>query len=222
MNDFREYSELYHYGILGMKWGIRRYQNEDGSLTPAGRRRYGEDLDIKDTNRTNIAKIRLGEAKRNYDNARYKENPNHIKVAETRHRVRLAEQNLRSAKTIDKGAKLAEKGQTITGNRMKSLVGYGLAAIGSAAMTEFLNHRLSKLAFEGRYRRGHTYAAQHFNDIFSWGLTGLAVAYNIKKEIDNSKLRAYQTSRYNGSSAIKRVGSTEYQDVLKRRKKKSK
>ena len=32
-------NELVHHGILGMKWGVRRYQNKDGSLTPAGKRR---------------------------------------------------------------------------------------------------------------------------------------------------------------------------------------
>ena len=32
--------ELCHHGILGMKWGIRRYQNKDGTLTSAGKRRY--------------------------------------------------------------------------------------------------------------------------------------------------------------------------------------
>lgn len=33
---------LAHHGILGMKWGIRRYQNKDGTLTPEGRKRYGD------------------------------------------------------------------------------------------------------------------------------------------------------------------------------------
>lgn len=36
--------EFYHHGIKGMKWGVRRYQNADGSLTPEGQKRYDRDV----------------------------------------------------------------------------------------------------------------------------------------------------------------------------------
>lgn len=35
-----EYTLIYHSGIKGMKWGVRRFQNEDGSLTDLGKERY--------------------------------------------------------------------------------------------------------------------------------------------------------------------------------------
>lgn len=50
MNNFDELNGknyLEHWGILGMHWGIRRFQNEDGSLTPEGRERYGVGEAIK-------------------------------------------------------------------------------------------------------------------------------------------------------------------------------
>lgn len=37
-------NELVHYGIKGMKWGVRRYRNKDGTLTPAGKKRYDQDV----------------------------------------------------------------------------------------------------------------------------------------------------------------------------------
>lgn len=40
-----ENSELKHWGIKGMKWGIRRYQNKDGSLTRAGKKRQADNLE---------------------------------------------------------------------------------------------------------------------------------------------------------------------------------
>lgn len=47
-------NELQHWGIKGMKWGIRRYQNKDGSLTPEGKKRYD---DATNSSKDDISKM---------------------------------------------------------------------------------------------------------------------------------------------------------------------
>lgn len=54
---------LEHHGILGQKWGVRRYQNEDGSLTPEGRKRYGSSLTKKRERLTDTRDIFRGQEK---------------------------------------------------------------------------------------------------------------------------------------------------------------
>lgn len=70
-----ETNELTHWGIKGMKWGLRRYQNKDGSLTPAGRKRYNKELEkleqkqatLKNKQATKAKLDKLDELKRDID-----------------------------------------------------------------------------------------------------------------------------------------------------------
>lgn len=59
MNMLVSSDELRHYGIKGQRWGVRRFQEEDGSLTPAGKERYDDDKkqiqnDKQDTKKNTI------------------------------------------------------------------------------------------------------------------------------------------------------------------------
>lgn len=57
--------ELYHHGIKGMRWGIRRFQNKNGSLTPAGKKRLSR------KERKNLEKAReAAKAKREHEAAK--------------------------------------------------------------------------------------------------------------------------------------------------------
>ena len=73
--------ELQHWGIKGMKWGVRRYQNKDGSLTPAGKKRY---LDINDSD-SDVTK----KAKEDYNNMSDQEFMRKYQVSKDRYAKRV-------------------------------------------------------------------------------------------------------------------------------------
>ena len=82
-------SELYHHGILGMKWGVRRYQNKDGSLTAAGRKRYAKE---EYKNNKKIAKEKYRAAKESADR-QYESDTVEKRQALDQEKERFAEKN---------------------------------------------------------------------------------------------------------------------------------
>lgn len=84
-----EQYELYHHGIRGMKWGIRRFQKADGSLTSAGKKRY----DVGEaTSKVKEAKTARNEARKKYILS------SGFGVKPAHKNLKTANQNLKSAK----------------------------------------------------------------------------------------------------------------------------
>lgn len=132
-------SSLSHFGIKGQKWGIRRYQNPDGTLTPAGKARYGTDLErmaAKDAQRYSDARAAYGEGagvrrrlldkeltqkKKNkeYEKA-YDDASKHVNVGKS---LKRAEKLHRNSGTFVRGRDLADTGFSHGKNATKALLG---------------------------------------------------------------------------------------------------
>lgn len=93
-------NELYHHGIKGQKWGVRRYQNPDGTLTPAGEKRYHKRL-VKESiivgEQAYIANVRAKRIQNRMSRALARANKNptdkNLKKAAELERVNLAAKN---------------------------------------------------------------------------------------------------------------------------------
>ena len=177
-------NSLAHHGIIGQKWGIRRYQNYDGSYTQAGMKRYNNSLE--DYNKKNEA---YKQAKQEYKSGTGTEaDMVNKKLAKKQAKRQLDKdyKHLKQDKLGDKGKKIYAEGHTITNDSYETdtIIGMaGTAAVGAKYLNQLgvISNKEAKAIMYGS-------AA-----VAGAGFVKKAVDYNRAK-----KLRAYysHTSKY--------------------------
>lgn len=120
-------NELYHHGIKGQKWGVRRYQNPDGTLTDIGRKRYGTYADYKEVK--NLIKNNSEGHNSNYVHnaeAAVYEKSNIVKNVLDDESVKKARDEYKKLnKTFDEYYKNREKYEKMTAEYEYDAFGYG-------------------------------------------------------------------------------------------------
>ena len=198
MND-----ELMHYGIKGQKWGVRRFQNEDGTLTPAGRKKYK--LEIKEENKkafeygreASISSHAAAYAKNKSIKSQYKykkallKDPNMIKSS-TRKKRRYAEADAMSSKQLEAHARSAEKKAKEHCNSLIKKYGsenvknirYSKFKAKDGSITERVNDRVIS---------GKDVATSILSSIGISALTGLSIFMMPTTGYDRGRIRAIET-----------------------------
>lgn len=137
--------ELYHAGIKGMRWGIRRYQNADGSLTPAGRAHYRAKEERRAIKEEVRAERRARKAEVKSIKSRQGRDPRDMTDDELRkavERSRLeSEFNRLNPKSVSAGRKFVEKLIDQGGSGIAAGLGDGLKGVVSVAVKDFFNKK---------------------------------------------------------------------------------
>ena len=181
-----------HYGVKGMKWGVRRYQNFDRSYTQAGVKRFNSSLDKYETadQRYKTAKAQHKVAKKSggSTNGTKTELTNaRMQRKQAKNKLTKDYKHLKQDKLGDKGKELYSKGKTITG--MNAVTNYLSKSGGLALSAAAYNHQTGVLGNE-----------KVTKFLAGAGAVSLTAA-GIKGAVDhsqNKKLRAYysHTSNY--------------------------
>lgn len=167
---------LAHHGIKGQKWGVRRYQNLDGSLTKAGELRY----QVANKNRIS--------AEQNYKNLRA-EGADQAKVLDAKNKYEeskraenAARRDLKKDISIAKGKALHDQGNTSKSELKKTVV----KTVALSVLATGVGTAAVILASKGNMKVGGALATT------AWALTGASYVASIKGTIKVAHLRNYE------------------------------
>ena len=128
--------ELYHHGIKGMRWGIRRFQNHDGTLTDVGKRRLSGGSIKFDTNG-------------NLDS-----DPLNLRKAHTKIREEAAQDSQNVSSALNSGANVARTSSNITGRLDRNRRDKIASGIDVSSMSDTdLRSAINRMDMERRYKQ---------------------------------------------------------------------
>lgn len=141
--------ELMHFGIKGMHWGQRRYQNEDGSLTPAGEARYGKKPGFltRRKNKKKMAKVRAAKQtkqNKNWENESYSKIKN-LSDKDLKARIDRLNDEKRYKDLMDQTRNAGQKFvQDILKDAGKKVATAALIKVGNHYVNKFLDKKVFK------------------------------------------------------------------------------
>lgn len=165
-------NELYHHGIKGMRWGVRRYQNKDGTLTPAGKRRYADDPEARSA--VEVAKKNVKKANADYAKATNEYNKKTLgglvynkeatqKLLDSSRKVKYAKEDLKDAKTKLKIPSKKSKRELALEQEYQNK-GYSAEEAELAAYKRVKAEKVLKVVAAGALAAGVAYAGYRYYD----------------------------------------------------------
>lgn len=199
--------ELHHAGIKGMKWGVRRYQNKDGSLTPAGKKRYDKWADSKhqpsSVRSSVLAGVTAATGSKRAANALDKSN------AKDAERWKRAKQQKKTS--VKENIESEHKGLT---DKQKEALKISVAVAGTA-VAAYGVYKVSEAIKDKNFKRNMERGMKNFeywaeNGRWEVGMSQLQAAYDssYKQSVGDIVKRAIDNNSVNGKVDWKNVRKT--------------